>query len=90
MWFIEFYYLLFYFILFTFNSGTIWEIKTPNKINKHPTILFILSTWLSNIHAAIVAITPSKEKIIAAGVGVIFFWAYICNTNAKPPDNIPA
>ena len=59
-------------------------------MNKHPNILFILRYWLSKIQAASVAITPSKEKIIAAGAGVIFFCAYICSTKAIPADNIPA
>ena len=35
-------------------------------MNKHPNILFILRYWLSKIQAVSVAITPSKEKIIAA------------------------
>ena len=46
--------------------------------------------WFKIIQAAIVAKTPSKEKIIAEGDGAIFFWAYICNVKAIPPDNIPA
>ena len=37
-----------------------------------------------------VAKTPSREKIIAAGAGSIFLCAYICKTKAKPPDKIQA
>ena len=72
------------------NIGTSWENNTPNKINKHPNKLFISKIWLNRIHAAIVAKTPSKENIIADGAGEIFFCAYICKTNARPPDKIPA
>ena len=72
------------------NIGTSWENKTPNKMNKHPNKLFISKIWSNKIQAAIVAKTPSKEKIIADGAGEIFFCAYICNTKARPPDKTPA
>ena len=44
-------------------------------MKKHPRILLILRIWLNNIQAAIVANTPSSEKIIAAGAGDMFFCA---------------
>ena len=72
------------------NIGANCENKTPNKINKHPNKLFISKIWSNKIQAAIVAKTPSKEKIIADGAGDIFFCAYICKTNARPPDKTPA
>ncbi len=56
-------------------SGTNRENKTPNSIKKQPNKLFTPKTWLNKNHAAIVANTPSKEKIIAAGAGDMFFWA---------------
>ena len=55
-----------------------------------PIILFKPKIWFKIIHAAIVAKTPSKENIIPAGAGEIFFWAYICKVKAIPPDNTPA
>ena len=55
--------------------GNNWDNKTPHKIKKHPNKLLILSIWFNKNQAAIVAKTPSKEKIIAAGAGVIFLWA---------------
>jgi len=36
--------------------------------------------------AAIVANTPSKEKIIAAGAGVIFFYNYTSKNNMCAPE----
>ena len=53
--------------------GNNWDNKTPLNINKHPNKLFISNIWSNKNQAAIVAKTPSKEKIIAAGAGVIFF-----------------
>ena len=44
-------------------------------MNKHPSMLLKSKIWLNKNHAAIVAKTPSKEKIIAAGAGFIFFCA---------------
>ena len=59
-------------------------------MNRQPNKLLISSIWFNKIQAAIVAKTPSKEKIIAEGAGEIFFCAYICKTKARPPDKIPA
>ena len=42
-------------------------------MKKQPNRLFIPKIWSNKNHAAIVAKTPSKEKIIAAGAGDIFF-----------------
>ena len=56
-----------------FTNGNICDNKTPHKIKKHPTKLLIPKIWFSKNQAAIVAKTPSKEKIIAAGAGDIFF-----------------
>ena len=42
-------------------------------MNKHPNILLKSKILLNKTQAAIVANTPSNEKIIAAGAGVIFF-----------------
>jgi hypothetical protein len=42
-------------------------------MNKHPSTLLKSKIWFNKNHAAIVAKTPSKEKIIAAGAGFIFF-----------------
>ena len=67
-----------------------WDIITPTKIKPHPKILLIFNIWLKIIQAAIVAKTPSKEKIIAAGAGEMFFCAYIWSTKAIPPDSMPA
>ena len=58
------------------NIGANCENKTPNKINKHPNRLLISKIWSNKIQAAIVAKTPSKEKIIADGAGEIFFRLY--------------
>ena len=44
-------------------------------MKKHPNILLKSKIWLNKTHAAIVAKTPSNEKIMAAGAGVMFFWA---------------
>ena len=63
---------------------------TPTRINVQPIILSISKYWFKIIQAAIAANTLSKEKIIADGDGAIFFWAYICNVKAIPPDNTPA
>ena len=41
-------------------------------------------------HAEIVAKTPSKDIIIAAGAASIFLWPKSCRTKATPPDKIPA
>ncbi len=49
--------------------------STPARIKPQPKILLSFKIWLKRIQAAIVAKTPSKEKIIAAGVGDIFFCA---------------
>ena len=46
--------------------------------------------WFRIIHADIVAKTPSKDIIIAAGAGEICFWPTSCKTNAAPPDKTPA
>ena len=53
--------------------GSSCDNKTPIKIKKHPTRLLISKIWLSKNQAETVAKTPSNEKIIAAGAGVIFF-----------------
>ena len=55
--------------------GEIWEEITATNIKKHPIILFVVKNWLRIIHPAIAANTPSNEKIMAAGAGVMFFWA---------------
>ena len=44
-------------------------------MKKHPNKLLTPNIWFNKIQAAIVAKTPSNEKIIAAGAGVIFFCA---------------
>ena len=41
-------------------------------MKKQPNRLLIPNIWFKRNQAAIVANTPSKEKIIAAGAGVIF------------------
>ena len=71
------------------NIGTSWENKTPNKINKHPNKLFISKIWSNKIQAAIVAKTPSKEKIIADGAGEIFFYQiYFCLPDIKQSQKL--
>ena len=59
-------------------------------MKKQPSKLLISKIWLNRNQAAIVANTPSSEKIIAAGAGEMFFCAENCNTNVNTPDNIPA
>ena len=44
-------------------------------MKKQPSKLLISKIWLNRNQAAIVANTPSSEKIIAAGAGEMFFCA---------------
>ena len=46
-----------------------------SQMKKHPSMLLMSKIWLNRNQAAIVAKTPSSEKIIAAGAGEIFFCA---------------
>ncbi len=64
-----------YFWTGRFIKGSNWDNKTPHSIKKHPTKLLTPNIWSNKNQAAIVAKTPSNEKIIAAGAGVIFFCA---------------
>ena len=55
--------------------GNSCDSNTPHNMKKHPNRLLSPSIWFNKSHAAIVAKTPSKEKIMAAGAGEIFFCA---------------
>ena len=69
--------------------GSSCTIITPVKIARHPRNLFKSKVWLISNHPAIVAKTPSIDKIIAAGAGLAFRCAIICKVYPKPADRTP-
>ena len=53
--------------------GSNWDKSTPERIKIHPIIFPNPRIWFKIIHAEIVAKTPSRDIIIAAGAAGIFF-----------------